>query len=88
VQVEGTVLRPNAADNFLQMDACFGPDANVTAGADAEAMFRGLMFRGRSVGKRALLIRCELARLLATIAGSYGVMQLVSLRVTFHLWSG
>jgi len=49
VQVEGTVLRPNAADNFLQMDACFGlrSDANVTVGADAEAMFRGLTFRGR-----------------------------------------
>lgn len=47
MQVEGTVLRPNAADNFLQMDACFGPDANVKAGADAEAMFRSLTFRGR-----------------------------------------
>jgi len=48
MQVEGTVLRPNAADNFLQMDACFGgPDANVKAGADAEAMLRSLTFRGR-----------------------------------------
>jgi hypothetical protein len=47
LQVEGTVLRPNAADNFLQMDACIGPDANVTAGADAQAMFRSLAFRGR-----------------------------------------
>lgn len=47
MELEGTVLRPNAADNFLQMDACFGPDANVTAGADAEAMFRSLTFRGR-----------------------------------------
>jgi len=46
IQAEGTVLRPNAADNFLQLDACFGPDANVTA-ADAEAMFRSLTFRGR-----------------------------------------
>ena len=47
MQVEGTVLRPNANDNFLQMDACFGPDANVKAGADAEAMLRSLTFRGR-----------------------------------------
>ncbi len=47
MQVEATVLRTNAADNFLQMDACFGPDSNVTAGADAEAMFRGPTFRGR-----------------------------------------
>jgi hypothetical protein len=38
IQAEGTVLRPNAADNFLQLDACFGPDANVTA---ADATFRG-----------------------------------------------
>jgi hypothetical protein len=47
LQVEGTVLRPSAADNFLQMDACFGPDANVTAGANAEAMFRSLTFTVR-----------------------------------------
>ena len=47
MQLEGTVLRPNAGDNFLQMDACFGPDANVTAEKDVEAMFRSLTFRGR-----------------------------------------
>lgn len=47
MQLEGTVLRPNAADSFLQMDACIGPDANVTAGADAQAMFRSLTFKGR-----------------------------------------
>ena len=46
MHVEGTVLRPNATDDFLQMDACFGPDANLTARADAEAMFRSLTFRG------------------------------------------
>ena len=47
MQLEGTVLRPNAADSFLQMDACIGPDANVTAGADAQVMFRSLTFKGR-----------------------------------------
>jgi hypothetical protein len=47
MQLEGTVLRPNAADNFLQMDACFGPEANLTAEKDVEAMFRSLTFRGR-----------------------------------------
>ena len=45
IQLEGTVVRP--ASNFLRMGACIGPDANVTAGADVEAMFRSLTFTGR-----------------------------------------
>jgi len=45
IQLEGAVVRP--ANNFLRMGACIGPKANVTAGADVEAMFRGLTFTGR-----------------------------------------
>jgi hypothetical protein len=47
------------------MDACFGPDANVTAEADAEAMFRSLTFRGRQHVSASEAIRFTLHRKLA-----------------------
>ena len=46
-EVQGTILRPNAAQNFLQMDACIGPHAGAAAGPSAEAVFRSVLFSAR-----------------------------------------
>lgn len=43
-EVQGTILRRNAANNFLQMDACIGPEAGSAAGPSAEAVFRSVLF--------------------------------------------
>lgn len=44
VQIPGTVLRPDAGANFLQLDACIGPDAGKAAELDVDALFRSIDF--------------------------------------------
>lgn len=43
-QLGGTVLRPDAPDNFLHITACFGQGAPADASAQAEALFRSIRF--------------------------------------------
>jgi hypothetical protein len=46
VQIQGTVRRPDAGQNFVQMVACIGPDAGRAAELDADALFRSVEFVG------------------------------------------
>ena len=46
VQIQGTVLRPDAGENFIQMNACLGPDVGSAAELDADALFRSVEFVG------------------------------------------
>jgi len=42
VQIQGTVLRPDVGPNFVQLDACLGPDAGRSAELDVDALFRSI----------------------------------------------
>jgi len=46
VQILGTVVRPDAGENFIQMNACLGPDVGSAGELDADALFRSVEFVG------------------------------------------